>query len=83
VVGLPVCMEPPVKMEENVGKVVGRRTKLPEAFATGMGLQSLAAELHKSFEQHWAPRGVYRFKTHEEAEEWMWRMLARSQTPRT
>ena len=23
------------------------------------------------------PRGVHRFKTHEEAEQWLWRMIAR------
>jgi hypothetical protein len=36
-----------------------------------MKLQSLAVELHRSFKQHWATKGVYRFKTHEEADEWM------------
>lgn len=43
-----------------------------------MQLQSLGAELHKAFKHRWCPKGVYRFKTHEEADEWMNRMLARS-----
>jgi hypothetical protein len=29
------------------------------------------------------PKGVYRFKTHEEADEWMMRMLARSSPAKT
>jgi hypothetical protein len=76
-------MKPLINLEEDIGKVVGKRTQAPvDAFQTGMGLQSLAVELHKSFRHRWAPKGVYRFKTHEEADEWMWKMLARSQTPK-
>jgi hypothetical protein len=48
-----------------------------------MKLQSLAVESHRSFKQRWAPKGVYRFKTHEEADEWMNRMLVRSQIQKT
>ena len=74
-----VVKEPFINVEEKIDKVVGRRTRTPEAFASGMKLQSLAVELHRSFRHRWAPKGVYRFKTHEEADEWMNRMLARSQ----
>ena len=81
---LSVAMKQPfINVEEKIDKVVGRRTGTPEAFASGMKLQSLAVELHRSLKQRWAPKGVYRFKTHEEADEWMNRMLARSQIPRT
>jgi hypothetical protein len=71
--------QPFVNIEEKIDKVVGRRTRTPDAFDSGMKLQSLAVELHRSFRQRWAPKGVYRFKTHEEADEWMNRMLARNQ----
>jgi len=27
------------------------------------------------------PRGVYRFKTHEEADQWLWRMITRPKEP--
>jgi len=37
----------------------------------------VTAGLHPSI-----PRGVYRFKTHEEANEWMDKMLARNQKPK-
>ena len=79
----PVVKQPFINVEEKIDRFVGRRTKTPDAFASGMKLQSLAVELHRSFKHRWAPKGVYRFKTHEEADEWMNRMLARSQTPRT
>lgn len=75
--------EPFINVEENIGKVVGRRTRKPDAFESGMKLQALAAQLHASLQHHWAPKGVYRFKTHEEADEWMNRMLARSQMPKS
>ena len=70
---------PWINLEEKIDKIVGRRTRPPEPFKNGMQLQSLAVELHRSLGHRWAPKGVYRFKTHEEADEWMNRMLARSQ----
>jgi hypothetical protein len=75
--------QPFINVEEKIDRFVGRRTRTPDSFASGMKLQSLAVELHRSFKQRWAPKGVYRFKTHEEADEWMNRMLARSQIPKT
>ncbi len=75
-------MKPIINIEENIGKVVGRRTQAPDPFRVGMALQSLAVQLHRGFKVRWAPKGVYRFKTHEEADEWMWKMLASSQTPK-
>jgi hypothetical protein len=78
---LPSCVvKPPfINVEEKIDKVVGRRTQTPEAFKSGMQLQALAVELHRSLKHRWAGKGVYRFNTHEEADEWMNRMLARSQ----
>jgi hypothetical protein len=78
-----VVKEPFINVGDKIDKVVGRRTRTPDAFASGMKLQSLAVELHRSLKQRWAPKGVYRFKTHEEADEWMNRMLARSQIRKT
>jgi len=65
-----------INLQEKIDKIVGRRTRTPDAFRSGMQLQSLAVELHRSLRHRWAPKGVYRFKTHEEANEWMNRMLA-------
>jgi hypothetical protein len=77
-------VKPPfINLEEKIDKVVGRRTKTPDGFQAGMKLQTLATQLHRSLRHRWAPKGVYRFKTHEEADEWMNRMLARSQIHET
>jgi hypothetical protein len=74
-------MKPVINIQEKIGKVVGTRQPPADAFKAGMGLQALEAELHNTFKHRWAARGIYRFKTHEEADEWMRKMLARSQTP--
>jgi hypothetical protein len=74
---------PIVNLEEKIGKCVGKRSAPSDSFATGMKLQETLLELHKTFKNRWAPKGVYRFKTHEEADEWMMRMLARSQTKKS
>ena len=63
--------------------LVGRRTRTPGSLEAGMKLQATAAELHKRFKHRWWPKGVYRFKTHAEADEWMTKMLARSSLPKT
>lgn len=67
-----------INVEEKIDRFVGRRGKIRDSLKTGMELQSLGAELHKNFKHRWAAKGVYRFKTHEEADEWMTKMLARS-----
>lgn len=71
--------QPLINFEEKIDKIVGRRIRTPDPYKSGMQLQLLAVELHCSLGHRWAPKGVYRFKTHEEADEWMNRMLARSQ----
>ena len=75
--------QPFVNVEEKIDRIVGRRTRTPDAFKSGMQLQVLALQLHRSLGHRWARKGVYRFKTHEQADEWMNRMLARSQTQKS
>ena len=60
------AMEPIVNLEETPGKVVGRiRRRSPAEFLERMGklFQSMGVRLP-------FPKGVYRFKTFEEADEW-------------
>jgi hypothetical protein len=66
-------------MEETIGKVVAKRAAPADSFAAGMKLQQTALELHKTFKNFWTAKGVYRFKTHEDADKWMMQMLASSQ----
>ena len=70
--------EPLINLEERIDRQVGRRTLQPDGLKTGLALQTLGAELHQTFKHHWCPKGVYRFKAHEEADAWMMKMLARS-----
>jgi hypothetical protein len=70
--------EPFDDLGERIDRVVGRRTRPPDGWEAGMALQQLGADLHRSFKHRWCPKGVYRFKTHEEADAWMMKMLARS-----
>lgn len=65
-------------MQENIGKTVGRRrTTLRDPFAYALGLQETATQLYKLTGRGLCAKGVYKFKTHEEADAWMWKMLAR------
>lgn len=64
-------MEPIVNLEEKPGKVVGkipRRT--PAEFLERMAKQYEAMGLKLPY-----PKGVYRFKTFEEANEWEWKHM--------
>ena len=56
---------------------------MPDSLRAGMQLQETAAQLHQAFKHRWMPKGVYRFKTHEEADAWMTKMLAQSGRPKT
>jgi hypothetical protein len=73
------AVKPPcINAEEKIDRFVGRRTHPPNSLRAGMQLQATAAQLHQAFKHRWMPKGVYRFKTHEEADAWMTKMLARS-----
>ena len=78
------AVKPPfVNVEERIDRFVGRRAVAPDSLRAGMQLQETGAQLHQSFKHRWMPKGVYRFKTHEEAQEWMIKMLARSSLSKT
>lgn len=70
--------EPFINLMEKIDRQVGRRKQQTDGLRTGMALQALGVELHRSFKHRWCPKGVYRFKTHEEADAWTIKMLARS-----
>jgi hypothetical protein len=70
-------MKPILNTEEKIGKTVGRRVALHDAFRFGMGMQQAAIELERAMRRSLCPKGVFRFRTHEEADEWMVKMLAR------
>jgi hypothetical protein len=68
---------PTTNTEENIGKTVGQRTEIADHFARAMALQKIASELLKSTGRGLCPEGVFKFKSHEEADAWMVEMMAR------
>ncbi len=69
--------EPFINVEEDIDKVVGRRIKRPDALSVKNSKKADAIAWRKSLGGVHVPKGVHRFRTHEEADEWLWRMIAR------
>lgn len=72
-----VVKQPFINVEEKIDRFVGRRTKTPDALSTATSNKAESKAWRKAFGGVRAPRGVHRFKTHEEADKWLWRMIAR------
>lgn len=71
-------MEPGfVNVEERIDKVVGRRLKTPNPLSVVKGGKEDSAAWRRVFGGVKVPRGVYRFRTHEEADNWLWQMICR------
>jgi hypothetical protein len=62
-------MEPVINIEEKIGKTVGRRL-LPSPMKTTPTQIAEAEQWRTALGRTGIPKGVYRFKTHEEANEW-------------
>jgi hypothetical protein len=74
-------MKFPIDMEQRMGKPVGRRAELSDPFACAMGLQRTASKLRRlTVGRGLCPKGVFKFKTHEEADAWMMKMLVQQAT---
>jgi hypothetical protein len=72
---LIAAMKPAINLEEQIGKVVGRRLSPRDAFEYGMRLQKAGGELMRTFGKARIPKGVFRFHSHEEADAWMMKYL--------
>jgi hypothetical protein len=71
---------PFVNVEERIDRVVGRRTRTPDALSTASSRRSDAIAWRRALGGIPVPRGVHRFRTHQEADDWLWRMIARPKT---
>ena len=69
--------QPFVNIEEKIDRFVGRRTHVADALSTKYSNKADAIAWRKAFGGIRVPRGVHRFKTHEEADQWLWRMICR------
>ena len=72
-----VVTKPFINGEEKIDRVVGKRTQAPAGLSTATSRKADSVAWQRSFGGVRVPRGVYRFKTHEEADQWLWRMIAR------
>lgn len=70
-------MDSPINLEENIGKVVGRRNRAPDGLSVRTSNKTDAMAWRRALGGVNVPRGVHRFKSHEEADVWLWRMIAR------
>jgi hypothetical protein len=71
-------VKPPfVNVEEEIDRFVGRRMATPDALSTATSSKAESIAWRKALGGTSVPRGVHRFKTLEEADEWLWRMIAR------
>lgn len=78
-----VVKQPFINVEEKIDRFVGRRTQTPDGLKAGMRMQAAGLEFHKAFKQSWPAKGVHRFKTHEEADQWMIKMLVQGGMSKT
>lgn len=69
--------QPFVNIEEKIDRFVGRRTQVADALSTKYSNKADAIAWRKAFGGIRVSRGVHRFKTHEEADQWLWRMICR------
>ena len=69
-----------VNLEESPAKVVGHRDPPSDPLTiTAADRIEDARAWNAAFRPLRIPKGVYRFRTHEEADEWLWQMLTRPQ----
>lgn len=76
-------MERVVNIQEQIGKVVGRRIPRKNPLALVPGEIEDVKAWRAAFPTPFVPRGVYRFHSHEEADEWLWKMLTRKKAQKT
>jgi hypothetical protein len=69
--------QPIINVEEKIDRIVGRRTKMPDPLSTASSNIADSIAWRKALGGVRVPRGVHRFKTHEEADLWLMRMIAR------
>ncbi len=71
---------PFVNIEEPIERVVGRRTKTSDPLSISSSRRADAIAWREAFGGIRVRRGVYRFRTHEDADEWLWKAIARPTT---
>jgi hypothetical protein len=66
-----------VNVEERIDRIVGRRTRVADPLSPGSDRRADAIAWREALGGIRVARGVYRFRTHAEAEEWLWKAMSR------
>ncbi|MCB1077998.1 MAG: hypothetical protein KDM63_05090 [Verrucomicrobiae bacterium] len=64
-------------LEEPISKTVGTRRPSSDPLLRYNRSKDEALNWKRAFGTPRIPKGLYRFKTHEEADEWLWNMMSR------
>ena len=72
-----VLMAPSINDPDEAGRVVGRRTKAPDGLRLEQRTKADSIAWRRCFGGVRIPRGVHRFRSHEEADAWLWKMITR------
>lgn len=72
-------MSASVSPDETPGKTVGRRI-ISSTLDPTASTRERARGWTEAMKTPFVPRGVYRFNSHEEADEWMWKMISRKKS---
>jgi hypothetical protein len=70
-------MDSGINFDEPLGKIVGRRLKDPSALLEQTSNRQQSRAWRQALGGVFIPKGVYRFHTHEAADEWLWKMITR------
>jgi len=70
-------MKPVINLQEKIGKVVGKRQPPADSLSLEHSQKKNAVAWREAFGGLQIPKGVYRFKSHEEADAWLRKMIAR------
>lgn len=69
-----------INLEENIGKVVGKRRPPADPLLAYNRSKDEALRWKQAFGTPRIPKGLFRFKSHEEADAWLWKMMTRPRT---
>lgn len=67
----------PINVDDPVGRVVGRRSMASDSLTVAPTQKADAEAWRRTFGGLRVTKGVYRFRSHEEADAWLWQMMAR------
>lgn len=70
-------MQPLEPTEQFIGKQVGRRRCMTRGLSPQNSSKANASAWRRAFGGVHVPKGVFRFRSHEEADEWLWKMITR------